>query len=101
LTAIKSDYTSYQNLTCSDTSIIINLLALFFHQTPRCLPFHQPQLFPVLVLSASPKQLYGTVCHLPLYESIVTTPVYVPTKGTSLSTRLWLTMAASGIIVII
>jgi len=53
------DYTS-SHLTCSNTSIIINLLHHCICQTLCCIPFHQPKLLPLLVLSASLHQLYGT-----------------------------------------
>jgi len=49
----KSDYTS-SHTTCSNTSIIIDLLALFVLQSLRRLPLHQWKLLPLLLLPASP-----------------------------------------------
>jgi len=53
-------------LTYSNTSIINNLLFLCIRQILRCIPFYQPKLILLLVLYASPPQLYGTFCLLPL-----------------------------------
>jgi len=50
LWSTKSDFTS-SHLTCSNTSININMLAFFVRQTLTCLPFHQ---LTVTTTSASP-----------------------------------------------